>query len=283
MIFSQHLRLANIFEDDDDEETEEKTEEEGKYVTQMDEDEYTDDGSERKYDEKRPQKASINQNAAKRLKSTQPPSAVLKDMVRVLNKDTMYLFEDRLYLENDSSEEAKLLKVLGLDKYGNPIKATKALYLGPMIDIAKIFLMAYRSLFNILMWKDPFMTSWIIIFLTFQVGLLLIFPWRAFFFIVGFCAFGPQNYFLRIFKQKWKKKEIQNNTQIESPENVRESKEEPELDAPAFFWQIGKKKAQDEMKSENLQIIVPCSRLRRHRFYDWPPILPESIAKPVEK
>ena len=80
----------------------------------------------------------------------------------------------------------------GQSKFPNPIAALTAEFLEPVLKIQRWYLLAVRSFFNICIWRDPYLSFWILVSLFAFMLLLLVFPWRIFFFAAFCIAFGPQ-------------------------------------------------------------------------------------------
>lgn len=74
----------------------------------------------------------------------------------------------------------------------NPVVGITSSFLGPIMRMFRIFLVATRVVFNIGIWKDPFLSFWVLCFLVALMVILLIFPWRSFMFLFGLVCFGPQ-------------------------------------------------------------------------------------------
>lgn len=84
-------------------------------------------------------------------------------------------------------------KRLGLrTRSKNPVVGITSSFLGPIMRMFRIWLMAIRIVFNIGVWKDPFLSFWVLCFLVALMFILLIFPWRCFMFLSGLVCFGPQ-------------------------------------------------------------------------------------------
>lgn len=116
----------------------------------------------------------------------------------LLHKYSQRLFDDRMYIidENDpgykAGGELALNQAIGVNKYKSPIVAKVAEYVAPGLEMLKVGLSVWRAGFNLFMWKDPFLTSIFFFGAIFLLLLLLVFPWRMFFFAMGFGAVGPQ-------------------------------------------------------------------------------------------
>jgi hypothetical protein len=78
------------------------------------------------------------------------------------------------------------------DRHKNPVTQIQSAYLGPLMRIFRVLTIIIRVLFNISIWTDPYLSFWILISLILLALLLIVFPWRMFFFVVGVASFGPQ-------------------------------------------------------------------------------------------
>lgn len=74
----------------------------------------------------------------------------------------------------------------------NPVVGITASFLGPLMRIFRIYVVATRTVFNIGVWRDPFLSFWALCFLLALMAILIVFPWRSFLFLVGLVCFGPQ-------------------------------------------------------------------------------------------
>lgn len=84
-------------------------------------------------------------------------------------------------------------KILGLQtKYTNPVLRITSSFLGPLMRMIRVFLYVVRVSFNLTTWRDPYLSFWVLVVLSTQTFLLLIWPWRPFLFISSFLCLGPQ-------------------------------------------------------------------------------------------
>jgi hypothetical protein len=74
----------------------------------------------------------------------------------------------------------------------NPILRITSSFLGPLMRIIRIVIYTTRISFNLTTWRDPFLTFWAFSFLCTLALVLLIFPWRTFFFLTSAVLLGPQ-------------------------------------------------------------------------------------------
>jgi len=94
-------------------------------------------------------------------------------------------------------------KLLGFrSKNPNPILRITSSFLGPLMRIIRIAIYATRIAFNVTAWRDPFLTFWAFTFLCLLVFVLLIMPWRWFFFAASIVLLGPQNIAVRKFLER---------------------------------------------------------------------------------
>lgn len=77
-------------------------------------------------------------------------------------------------------------------KNPNPILRITSSFLGPLMRIIRIVIYATRIAFNVTAWRDPYLTFWCFSFLCCLALILLIFPWRTFFFLATIVMLGPQ-------------------------------------------------------------------------------------------
>jgi hypothetical protein len=84
-------------------------------------------------------------------------------------------------------------KLLGLQvKDLNLVQRIASGFLGPLMRMIRIIVYLMRVSFNVATWRDPILSWWAFLFLTVLFLILLVFPWRAFFFLVSLLGFGPQ-------------------------------------------------------------------------------------------
>jgi hypothetical protein len=77
-------------------------------------------------------------------------------------------------------------------KNPNPILRITSSFLGPLMRMIRIVIYATRIAFNLTAWRDPYLTFWIFAFFSTLTFILLIFPWRTFFFVSTLLLLGPQ-------------------------------------------------------------------------------------------
>lgn len=115
-----------------------------------------------------------------------------------LHTFTMRLFDDRMFIVSkedpgySGGEAQELNQVIGTNKYNEPITAKIASYGAPGLESLKVVLSLFRAAFNLFTWRDPIMTSIFCTGVVMLLFVLLVFPWRLFFAVVGFGAVGPQ-------------------------------------------------------------------------------------------
>jgi hypothetical protein len=108
-------------------------------------------------------------------------------------------------------------KLLGYrTKNPNPIVRITSSFLGPLMRMIRIVIYAVRISFNICSWRDPYLSFWIFAFLCALAFVLLIFPWRTFFFLASLVLLGPQNIAVRKYlERRAKEREIEEKEQKE--------------------------------------------------------------------
>lgn len=146
----------------------------------------------------------------------------------LLHKYSQRLFDDRMFIVNEedpghkAGEELVLNNAIGTNKHKNPMVAKMAevsnlstcarmsifsipssryssftysfnfKYIAPGLEGIKVGLSVWRAGFNLFAWSDPFLTFLFLCGCIFLFFLLIIFPWRIFFFLMGCGALGPQ-------------------------------------------------------------------------------------------
>ena len=115
-----------------------------------------------------------------------------------LQEKTKRLFDDRMFIVNkhdlghSTGREVVLNQAIGTNKYKSPITSKIARYFAPSLEILKVGLSVWRVIFNLFMWRDPYLTFLFLIGAVVLLCVLLVFPWRLFFFALGMGAVGPQ-------------------------------------------------------------------------------------------
>lgn len=131
----------------------------------------------------------------------------------------------------------------------------------------------FRALFNIFTWQDPILSFWISIIGPILAVALHLFPWRIVLGVVGILFWGPQNWIIRIVRErrgvsppdmdivKKKKKKADNGVDM------------IEQDLCFSNDTDGNEPYCSALNTTNVKhIAVPYSQLSYNpRFYDWPP------------
>ena len=107
----------------------------------------------------------------------------------------MRMFDDRTHIfdpDDPAGEELALINAIGTNKHKNPMITKIAEYVAPGLEGLKVGLSVWRAGFNLFTWRDPFLTSLFLFGVLSVLCVLLIFPWRLFFFAAGLGAVGPQ-------------------------------------------------------------------------------------------
>mmetsp|Transcript_32962 Transcript_32962/g.36741 ORF Transcript_32962/g.36741 Transcript_32962/m.36741 type:complete len:1024 (+) Transcript_32962:145-3216(+) len=136
-------------------------------------------------------------------------------------------------------------KLLGYRlKNPNPIVRITSSFLGPLMRIIRIAIYAVRISFNVCSWRDPYLTFWVFSYLCTLTFVLLIFPWRTFFFLTILVLLGPQNIAVRMY--------------LERRANKREQEENEEKEKEALKAQL---KMNDPLGPTQAQLQQPNSSI----------------------
>lgn len=172
------------------------------------------------------------------------------------------------------------------NKFTNPLAALSAAFLEPVMNVFNVYLLTVRSVFNIVHWRDPYLSFWFLVLLSVLVVTLALFPWKSFFFLSGLLCFGPQNYVLgnnmlirrELFGLDKKYDEDGSAAAVNASRAKLKSGMRPKINnissankRKLFSTQHGMKQAKKKNISP-LEIVVPYARCRRERFYFWPPL-----------
>eukprot|EP00804_Cyclotella_cryptica_P011642 CCRYP_017541-RA/>CCRYP_017541-RA protein AED:0.05 eAED:0.05 QI:693/1/1/1/1/0.87/8/165/965 len=235
------------------------------------------------------------QDATIRVKARKTLKQELIHNKDLLHKMTLRLFDDRIFVTDGNGqpgEDLALNAAIGVNKHKNPVVAKMAEFLAPVLEILKVGLSLFRSGFNLFTWRDPYLTF------LFQAGslvltcILIVFPWRWFFFLAGLGCVGPQNIFVRIMLERSTKKREDRST----PQNISKKKDKKNRNffksttGPGRIDQTseisnsfkfhnhllttgGIDLRTEKKKSSSVlyRAVIPNSPLISRRFYDWPP------------
>jgi hypothetical protein len=212
----------------------------------------------------------------------------------------------------DVSKKLDRLLQVGQYSHSNPFVARLGLYVEPICGSVLGFLCFFRASFNALTWQgtatghffhiscfrlscspffllgaDPILTFWLSVFSLLLAIILFIFPWRIFLFILGVFLVGPQNYVIRILRERGHLPPAQRKRRPES----EDKKTVNIADQPVFYSHSrkdginGPKNREDVDPREIHRVVVPYGPLMYQRFYDWPPepqyaqVKPEDVRK----
>jgi hypothetical protein len=160
----------------------------------------------------------------------------------------------------------------------------------------KIGLSVFRAGFNLLTWSDPYLTFLVQMGSIILMLILLVFPWRLFFLLVGVGLVGPQNLLVRIMLEK--KAKMKEDKQKEA--DAQDAPQDKEVNTSRNFFKSSKctvdplalEATSDHFRFHNhlhtsygidlreekrksggcvYRAVVPNSPLISRRFYDWPP------------
>jgi len=168
------------------------------------------------------------QDSTLAVKRSMPFSKELLRAKERLQNKTLRLFDDRIYFVSEDdivnktsmeSVERHLDNELGIYNYPNPVMKKLAEYLSPILEIMTIGLNFCRVTFNMFMWRDPYLSFWVLLFFVFLFLILLVFPWQLFFFFCGIVLVGPQNWILFIKKGKIESKITETSEQSKNQPN----------------------------------------------------------------
>jgi len=178
-------------------------------------------------------------------------------------------------------------KMLGFrSKNPNPIVRITSSFLGPLMRIIRIVIYGVRISFNICSWRDPFLTFWIFAFLCTLAFVLLIFPWRTFFFLSTLILLGPQNIAVRKYLERRAKereseekeeksleeKDAEKSSKTKSKEEEKkkakekEAKDKAEAKKKKRGWGLRKKGDEDEENEQNEADLYHSPRPAFHAY-----------------
>lgn len=228
----------------------------------------------------------------------------LKEVEYKVQEATSFLFDYHTYYYTDSpnppfglkstNDKGKELdKLLGVGQFSqwNPIVSKVTSQFIPILRILSVILSIYRSLYSIATWRDPILTFWVSITGISSVAVLIVFPWRIALFITGFFLLGPQNWALRIMREKFNcsrrgvgriaramrelLKDDDGKGDAWSKQQQKSPKDESKQTQPIIHGHAPASNPLVEHISsaadQSQHIVVPYSPLFFNRFSDWPP------------
>jgi len=196
--------------------------------------------------------------------------------------------------EYDVKRDLDKLLGLGLFSQWNPIVSKFTVQIEPLVGVFEVALCAYRSIYNILTWRDPFLSFWFSICCILTIVVFLFFPWRAIFFAVGVVGLGPQNWimrrirelmpsshskvmrpgrFLRSCQELLQSDKGGNSDDGDTKQLSRRTVADNYSPQPIFRHHAPANKGSAEQNQSigAQHIRIPYTPLNYHRFYDWPP------------
>mmetsp|Transcript_41692 Transcript_41692/g.88836 ORF Transcript_41692/g.88836 Transcript_41692/m.88836 type:complete len:734 (+) Transcript_41692:1006-3207(+) len=185
-------------------------------------------------------------------------------------------------------------KLLGLGQFSqwNPIISKFTVQIEPLVGCAEVALCAYRSAYNIFTWRDPFLSFWVSICCILSIVVLLLFPWRAVFFVTGVVALGPQNWIMRLCRElvpsdgsrrragrilRAFRELLKSDEGCKSDDKTKQPSRriiaEDVSPQPIFHHHNPANKAGVEQNQTigAQHVCIPYTPFYYHRFYDWPP------------
>jgi hypothetical protein len=201
----------------------------------------------------------------------------------VKHRDTVFFGHSAKKSTRRKGDVTKNLdKLLKVHQYShpNPFVARMGLYVEPIIGAAYSFLLPFRAGFNVLTWRDPMLTFWVSVIGGALALVLFVFPWRLFLFFLGVFLVGPQNYAIRILRERGHLPQLPPRRLFTKKKN--ELVEDPSAipsDQPVFTssWREPGKDLPPAAGGDSLdpreihRVVVPYTPLIYQRFYDWPP------------
>lgn len=192
----------------------------------------------------------------------------------IKNKNAVYFGEAskaRARRKRAKNVDKKLDKLLGIKEYssGNPIISRLSQFVEPIIGIVIGYLSAFRAGFNVFTWQDPYLTFWVFLICLALSIIFFLMPWRLVLFAAGMALVGPQNWAIRVMREKG----------ILPPLKPKKRKDGEDL-CPQQQLVYGHKRL-DGMAGpkppepidplEVHHVVVPYGPFMHQRFYDWPP------------
>jgi hypothetical protein len=200
-----------------------------------------------------------------------PVRAILKSMKARRQEKAAKPRADPMTVRKD--EYDKLL-ASGLYSHPNAWLAKIGVIVQPIVEIILEWLCLFRALFNVFTWRDPILSFWISLLLPIVILILHVFPWRPVMGIVGLVLMGPQNWILRVMRERKPGYEPPDPDVLVKKKKAKVETIGDATEVPLFSNDVPDNQVVDRSKLDrsNLRnVVVPYSQLLYQRFYDWPP------------
>jgi len=204
-------------------------------------------------------------------------SSVVKPSRVVIGKELESREDEAFLLKTKKDQYDKLLRS-GRYSSNNVIMAKVATVVQPIVEIAQTFLASFRAVFNIMTWRDPFLTFWVALCGILLVIILHCFPWRIMLGIIGVVFVGPQNWILRIFRERESLSSGTEDLDLIIRKKKQDSVNWDDPDRPdSLFSSYApdnrpfRPDSSSIIVSDIKEVAVPLSQLMYRRCYDWPP------------
>lgn len=140
--------------------------------------------------------------------------------------------------------------------------------------MAQTVLFLFRASFNLFTWQDPVLCFWLCVVGPPLAIALYLCPYRLLFSVLGVYYVGPQNYFLRIYRESREGYEPPNFDLIVKTKKKADKTEA--FEEMQFFSSEAPGNQQIQFRNidptQVMQIVVPSNvMMYGSRFYDWPP------------
>ncbi|KAL7542867.1 hypothetical protein ACHAWF_014351 [Thalassiosira exigua] len=201
---------------------------------------------------------------------------------RKAQRATLHLFDDRVFIAEDPGKAERLLRI---NASSNPIAKRLNPLLASVVKIFSIGLSSFRAIFNVFMWKDPNLSFFFLLFLLCSMVVILVFPWKPFFLLVGIIGLGPQNKLLVSWYLNNERKRKLLSTRTKRRQSIVEKVMDRIIqrydpltdlaDSPLLMRNNMQRKADGELH----HVIIPSVPFLYDRFYDWPPDPSSSCVK----
>jgi hypothetical protein len=124
-------------------------------------------------------------------------------------------------------------------------------------------------------WQDPFLSFWIACFGVLIVPILHMFPWRIVLGVTGLVFVGPQNWLIRILRER-SNPSCPDDFDVVVRKKVQEVNEDDDLEGPIFSNYTSNNRPGNNQESmvpisDIKEVAIPRSQLMYRRCYDWPP------------
>lgn len=194
------------------------------------------------------------------------------------NRNSLFFDESKKpekWRKKNTSKQMDRYLHMGKYSHNNPFVARVGTYVQPIVSSIYGILGLFRSLFNVVTWRDPFLSFLLSFFFGVSSIVLFFFPWRIFLFFVGFFVVGPQNWAIRILREQGHLPPLRLGGKATEDMSIWD-----EVPKHLPIFTAGRRKQGNDPRTvdaatldarEIHHVVVPYGPLIHQRCNDWPP------------